>query len=77
MCYYCKTLCTHAKYMGGGGRCFFIKVSYLQLTHLAGHQLGILQHWILGQKCKHTDVSSSGGTQKPDSRVFGMCSALD
>jgi hypothetical protein len=39
-----------------------------------GGQLGILQHWCLGQKCNHTYMSSYGETQKPDSMVFGMCS---
>jgi hypothetical protein len=42
-----------------------------------GGQLGILKHWFLGQKCNSTDMSSSGTTQNPDSRVFGMCSPVD
>jgi len=39
-----------------------------------GGQLGILQHWCLGQKCNHTYLNSYGETQKPNSWVFGMCS---
>jgi hypothetical protein len=41
-----------------------------------GGQIGIFNHWYLGQKCNPTDMSNSGATQNPDSKVFGMCSPV-
>jgi hypothetical protein len=35
--------------------CYLMSVTY-HLPRPVGHQLGILQHWFLGQKCDHTDV---------------------
>ena len=61
---------------GSGGGQLLNSVTYSSPGTVGG-QLGILKHWFLGQKYNPTDMSSSGTTQNPDSRVFGMCSPVD
>jgi hypothetical protein len=61
----------------GGGKHGVVKVSYLQLTWPSGWSARNFWHWFLGQKFNFTYMNSKGETQKPDSRIFGMCSPVD
>jgi len=58
----------HGKGVGGQ---LLNSVTYSSPSTVGG-ELRILKHWFLSQKCNPTYMSSSGATQNPNSRVFGL-----
>jgi hypothetical protein len=55
-----------------------LKVSYLQLNWPSWCSARNFAALVFRPEvCNHTDVNNYGETQKPDFRVFGICSGAD